>query len=100
MVADDADSANNPSTRLDLEVALVKAYLERCGYHQVISGGIGQDGDRSILDERRCRTRRINPRPGRGTGGQLGRGGENRKLLGLAEPAIAPSANLVRQNIL
>ena len=30
------DSADRPSTRVDVEVALVKAYLERCGYHEVI----------------------------------------------------------------
>lgn len=30
------DSPDRPSTRVDVEVALVKAYLERCGYHRVI----------------------------------------------------------------
>ena len=30
------DSADRPSTRVDVEVALVKACLERCGYHEVI----------------------------------------------------------------
>lgn len=30
------DSADRPSTRVDVEVALVKAYLECCGYHKVI----------------------------------------------------------------
>jgi hypothetical protein len=29
------DSADNPSIRVDLEVSLVKAYLERSGYHRV-----------------------------------------------------------------
>jgi hypothetical protein len=30
------DPADRPSTRLDAEVVLVKAFLERCGYHEVI----------------------------------------------------------------
>jgi hypothetical protein len=38
------DSANSPSARLDLEVALVKAFLERCDYHQVVvTKGIDTD---------------------------------------------------------
>jgi hypothetical protein len=38
------DSASRPSARLDLEVALVKAFLERCGYHQVVvTKGIDTD---------------------------------------------------------